>query len=99
MTGETKLERAALLPLFATGWKLDAGGAGIEKVFLFKDFTQAFAFMTAVAAEAEDLNHHPEWSNVYRTVRVRLTTHDAGGLTTLDAELARRMDRAAGYQG
>lgn len=97
MTEKTELDRADLLPLFGTGWKMDGGADALEKTFLFKDFKQAFAFMTRVADDAEDLGHHPEWSNVYRTVKVRLTTHDAGGLTALDAELARRMDKAAGY--
>lgn len=97
MTEKTELDRADLLPLFGTGWKIDGGADALEKTFLFKDFKQAFAFMTRVADDAEDLGHHPEWSNVYRSVKVRLTTHDAGGLTALDAELARRMDKAAGY--
>lgn len=61
----------------------------------FKDFVQAMAFMNAVAEVAERMNHHPEWSNVYNRVNVRLTTHDAGGLTHLDFDLARAMDRLA----
>ena len=97
MTDKTKLDRTTLLPLFGTGWAMADGKDALEKTFLFRDFKQAFAFMTKVADDAEDLNHHPEWSNVYRTVRVMLTTHDAGGLTTLDVELAKRMDKAAGY--
>lgn len=97
MTDKTKPDRAALLPLFGTGWALEVGADALEKTFLFKDFKQAFAFMTRVADEAEALGHHPDWSNSYRTVRVRLTTHDAGGLTGLDVELAKRMDVAAGY--
>lgn len=97
MTGHTKLDRANLLPLFGTGWALAEGRDALEKTFLFRDFKQAFAFMTRVADQAEALNHHPEWSNVYRTVHVILTTHDAGGLTDLDVELARQMDLIAGY--
>jgi 4a-hydroxytetrahydrobiopterin dehydratase len=105
MTQTPPLDRTTLLPLIGTGWAVtggpeggeDTSGDALEKTFLFKDFKQAFAFMTAVAADAEDLNHHPEWSNVYRTVKVRLTTHDAGGLTPLDVALAQRMDKAAGY--
>lgn len=97
MTDKAKLDRADLLPLFGTGWKMDGSADALEKTFLFKDFKQAFAFMTRVADDAEDLGHHPEWSNVYRTVKVRLTTHDAGGLTALDVALARRIDKAAGY--
>lgn len=96
--GKTKeLDRASLLPLFGTGWAMVDGQDVLEKTFLFRDFKQAFAFMTAVAEQAEAMGHHPEWTNVYRTVTVRLTTHDAGGLTELDAELARRMDKVAGY--
>jgi len=97
MTDKTEPDRATLLPLFGTGWKMAESKDALEKTFLFKDFNQAFAFMTKVAEDAEDLNHHPEWSNVYRTVKVRLTTHDAGGLTGLDVQLAQRMDKAAGY--
>jgi 4a-hydroxytetrahydrobiopterin dehydratase len=61
----------------------------------FKDFVQAMAFMNAVAEVAERMNHHPEWSNVYNRVSVRLTTHDAGGLTHLDFALALAMDSLA----
>lgn len=97
MSDKTELDRATLLPLFGTGWAMVDGKDALEKTFLFKDFKQAFAFMTRVAEDAEDLNHHPEWFNVYRTVKVKLTTHDAKGLTALDVELAKRMDKAAGY--
>ena len=76
------------------GW--ERRGDRIASVFEFEDFVQAFGFMTQVALEAERRNHHPEWSNVYRTVRVQLTTHDAGGLTSLDVDLAAAMNRAAG---
>lgn len=64
----------------------------LHREFRFENFAAAFAWMTAVAAVAEDCNHHPEWFNVWATVRVDLSTHDAGGLTELDFELARRMD-------
>jgi 4a-hydroxytetrahydrobiopterin dehydratase len=74
------------------GWTLAQDGGAIEKTFVFADFSQAFAFMTRTALAAEKLDHHPDWSNVYRTVTVRLSTHDAGGLTELDFRLARRMD-------
>ncbi|MFN3844350.1 MAG: 4a-hydroxytetrahydrobiopterin dehydratase [Paracoccaceae bacterium] len=97
MTGSKKLDRTSLLPLFGTGWAMAGNRDALTKTFLFRDFKQAFAFMTKVADEAEALNHHPEWSNVYRTVHVTLTTHDAKGLTHLDVELATRMDRIAGY--
>ena len=66
------------------------------KTFEFADFVAAFGFMTRVALVAERMNHHPEWFNVYRRVEVKLTTHDAGGITELDFELARVMEAAAG---
>lgn len=70
-------------------------GDAIAKTFNFKNFVQAFGWMTQVAMHAEKLNHHPEWSNVYKTVEVALTTHDADGLTALDAKLAQKMDQLA----
>ena len=86
-----------LWPLVSTGWESCRDGRAIRKVFLFRNFVEAFAFMTKSAIWAEKLNHHPEWSNVYRTVTVELTTHDTGGLTELDLKLARKMDELAGY--
>jgi 4a-hydroxytetrahydrobiopterin dehydratase len=65
------------------------------KTFVFGNFVEAFGFMTQVALVAEKMDHHPEWSNVYKTVNVLLTTHDAGGLTSKDVELARAMEAAA----
>lgn len=65
---------------------------GIEKEFEFKDFVEAFGFMTKVSLLAEKANHHPEWSNVYKKVHIRLTTHDAGGVTNKDFDLARKID-------
>jgi 4a-hydroxytetrahydrobiopterin dehydratase len=73
------------------GWVLN--GDFIEKTYVFDDFVAAFGWMSAVALVAERMNHHPEWTNVYRTVRVRLSTHDAGGVTALDLELALAMDQ------
>ena len=67
----------------------------LQTHWMSKDFAQAMAFMNAVAEVAERMNHHPEWSNVYNRVNVRLTTHDAGGLTHLDFDLARAMDTLA----
>ena len=67
----------------------------LVREFRFGSFVEAFGFMTEVAIEAEKLNHHPEWSNVYNRVTIELTTHDAGGLTDLDARLAARIDAAA----
>ena len=78
------------------GWRRD--GDAIARTFEFADFVAAFGFMSSCALVAERLDHHPEWSNVYRTVRVRLTTHDARGLTRLDLDLAREMDRLAAGQ-
>ena len=78
------------------GWTLVDGREAIEKTFTFKDFNEAFGFMTRVALKAEKMDHHPEWFNVYKTVEVTLATHDAGGLTELDVKLASFMNRAAG---
>ncbi|MEM8848596.1 MAG: 4a-hydroxytetrahydrobiopterin dehydratase [Pseudomonadota bacterium] len=64
----------------------------LTRQFKFKDFSEAWAFMTRVALIAETMDHHPEWSNVYNKVDIRLTTHDAGGLTDLDREMAKRID-------
>ena len=93
----TETERATDLPaLHATGWTLVDGRDAIEKTFTFKTFVQAFGWMTQAAIWAEKLNHHPEWSNVYKTVKVTLSTHDADGLTSLDVKLAKKMDALAG---
>ena len=64
--------------------------------FQFKDFSEAFAFMTRVAMEAEKMNHHPEWKNVYNTVEFWLSTHDAGGITELDLKLAGEIEKLSG---
>ncbi|MET3793777.1 4a-hydroxytetrahydrobiopterin dehydratase [Aquamicrobium terrae] len=77
-------------------WKMTDDGKAIERRFVFRNFSEAFAFMTRVALKAEKMDHHPEWSNVYKTVDIRLTTHDAGGLTELDFVLARRIDAIFG---
>jgi 4a-hydroxytetrahydrobiopterin dehydratase len=68
----------------------------LKKTFQFADFVAAFGFMTRIALIAERMNHHPEWFNVYRTVKVELITHDASGITELDFELARAMENAVG---
>ncbi len=92
----TETERNELIaPLLANGWSHDAGRDALSKTFKFKNFVEAFGWMTQIAIHAEKLNHHPEWSNVYRTVDVTLTTHDANGLSELDAKLARTMDALA----
>ncbi len=89
----TDAERdAELAPLMDAGWTMMDGRDGIEKTFVFKNFVDAFGFMTRAAIWAEKWNHHPEWFNVYKTVKVQLTTHDAGGLSGLDVKLAKKMD-------
>ena len=77
------------------GWAETPGRDAIAKTFVFKDFSEAFGFMSRVALEAEKHDHHPEWRNVYKTVEVVLSTHDAGGLTSKDIALAEAMDRIA----
>jgi 4a-hydroxytetrahydrobiopterin dehydratase len=73
-------------------WHYDAVRPALAKSFVFKSFSQAFAFMTRVAMLAEKSKHHPEWFNVYNRVDVVLTTHDAGGITELDFAMAKAMD-------
>lgn len=85
--------KTMLEPLFAAGWTLVEGQDAITKTYVFADFTEAFAFMTRAALWSEKWNHHPEWTNVYKTVHVTLTTHDVGGLSALDAKLARKLDQ------
>jgi 4a-hydroxytetrahydrobiopterin dehydratase len=87
---------AAAAAAQAPGWSVVEGRDAIARSFRFADFNAAFAFMTRVAMKAEQMDHHPEWSNVYARVDVVLTTHDAGGVTARDLELARFMDAAAG---
>src|SRR5207302_4345277 len=85
---------AALAKLI--GWSEVKGRDAITKKFVFKDFNEAFGFMTRAALVAEKLDHHPEWFNVYKNVEVTLATHDAGGVTELDIKLAEAMNRLAG---
>ena len=92
LTGPARAEALRKL----TGWTEVAGRDAIAKKFVFKDFNQAFGFMTRVAIRAEQLDHHPEWFNVYNRVEVTLATHDADGVTELDVTLAGFMDEAAG---
>ncbi|MBZ0216388.1 MAG: 4a-hydroxytetrahydrobiopterin dehydratase [Fimbriimonadaceae bacterium] len=91
LTGEARATALADL----SGWSQVRDGGAIAKTFEFRNFSEAFAWMTRVAMAAEKLDHHPEWSNVYRTVEVTLSTHDAGGLTMRDITLARHMDKFA----
>ena len=80
-----------------SGWQLDSHA--ITKQFEFKDFKQAFEFMSRCALIAEEMQHHPEWSNTYNTVTVRLTTHSEQGLSKLDFELANKMNQTASSMG
>jgi 4a-hydroxytetrahydrobiopterin dehydratase len=92
LTGQARTDALQKL----SGWSEVAGRDAIGKKFVFKDFNQAFGFMTCAALVAEKMDHHPEWFNVYKTVEVTLSTHDAGGVTELDVKLAAEMDRLAG---
>jgi 4a-hydroxytetrahydrobiopterin dehydratase len=78
-----------------SGWTEMSGREAITKTFTFKDFNEAFGFMSRAALVAEKKDHHPEWRNVYKTVEVVLATHDAGGVTRLDIELAKTMNAIA----
>ncbi len=77
------------------GWGVIRKGKAIQKEFVFRDFENAFAFMVRAKSMIDQLNHHPEWSNVYNRVSVTLTTHDVGGLSDLDCQLADAMDTLA----
>ncbi len=78
-----------------SGWTEVKDRDAIARKFVFKDFNEAFGFMTRAALVAEKLDHHPEWFNVYKTVEVTLSTHDAGGVTELDVKLAETMNKLA----
>lgn len=92
LTDEERVAQLRTVP----AWRFDAArGGSIVRDFEFGDFVQAFGFMSQAALVAERSSHHPEWSNVYNRVRVVLTTHDDGGLSMKDIELARAMDRMA----
>lgn len=92
LSGQARRDALARLK----GWSSIDGRDAIAKTFVFADFNAAFGFMTRVALVAEKMDHHPEWSNIYKTVEVTLSTHDAGGLTERDIALAEAMDRIAG---
>ncbi|VDN58052.1 unnamed protein product, partial [Dracunculus medinensis] len=77
-----------LEPLKSKGWKIVEGRDAIQKNFIFKDFNEAFGFMTRIAMQAEKMNHHPEWFNVYNKVDVTLSSHDVNGLSIRDVKLA-----------
>jgi len=95
LTHPSRLEGAALQQQLnkLPAWHVDASQQCIERHFLFADFNTAFGFMTQVALAAEQRQHHPDWSNVYHRVVIRLTTHEAGGLTERDLDFARWLDR------
>lgn len=76
-------------------WKLDASGKSINRKFTFRNFSEAFAFMTRIALLAEKMDHHPDWRNVYRTVEISLSTHDQDGITGLDIRMAEGINRLA----
>ena len=92
LTEEQRKSSLAALP----GWTLTRNGAAIRRRFQFADFSEAFAFMSRVALLAEKSDHHPEWSNVYNSVDIELTTHDAGGLSRRDTEMAQKIDSLLG---
>ena len=97
----TVLEGEALKQGLETleGWEKAADKPAIQKTFQFKHFRAAWGFMSQVALSAEKMNHHPDWSNSYNSVHVQLSTHDAGGVTENDLELARKMNQASGNFG
>ena len=89
--------RSEHLPaLGAAGWGAAPDRDALRKIWKFRNFSEAWGFMTRAAMAAETLNHHPEWSNVYNVVDVTLSTHDCGGLSAFDLDLARKMDALAG---
>ena len=92
LSAEARKSALAQLP----GWSEIPGREAIARTFTFKDFNEAFGFMTRAALVAEKMDHHPEWSNVWNRVEVTLATHSAGGLTELDVKLAETMDKIAG---
>lgn len=91
LTDEEREEALADLP----DWRWDGASRSIARSFAFADFAEAFGFMTQIALFAERADHHPEWSNVWNKVEIALTTHDAGGLTQKDVDLAKRIDAIA----
>ncbi|ORY91121.1 putative pterin-4-alpha-carbinolamine dehydratase [Syncephalastrum racemosum] len=96
MSTLTDAQRQNLLqPLLSAGWSKTDGRDAIKKVFQFKDFNEAFGFMTRVALKADKMDHHPEWFNVYNRVEVTLSTHDCQGLSTRDIDLAQFCDQSA----
>ncbi len=95
MSTDDIADPAELESLLAVGWTRVDGREAIAKTYVFRNFVEAFGWMTRVAIVAEKMNHHPEWSNVYKTVQVTLTSHDTGTITARDIRLAMRMDALA----
>lgn len=95
MAGRMTTEQCEAALVSLPGWNLARDGTAIAKNFRFKDFGAAFGFMRAIADEAERMDHHPEWLNVYNKVDVVLSTHSDGGVTEKDIALARAMNKAA----
>ncbi|XP_046521266.1 pterin-4-alpha-carbinolamine dehydratase 2 isoform X1 [Equus quagga] len=93
LTAEERTQ--VILDLKAAGWSELSERDAIYKEFSFKNFNQAFGFMSRVALQAEKMNHHPEWFNVYNKVQITLTSHDCGGLTKRDVKLAKFIEKAA----
>jgi len=94
MAALTPLDPAAAAATL-DGWSVDPARPALRRSFVFADFAEAFGFMARIAIQAEKQDHHPEWFNVYNRVEVTLTTHDAGGVTKLDVELATAMEKLA----
>ncbi|VDL70702.1 unnamed protein product [Nippostrongylus brasiliensis] len=92
LTEEQRSE--VLTPLLGQGWKMVDGRDAVQKTFQFKDFNEAFGFMSRVALKAEKMDHHPEWFNVYNKVDITLSTHDCGGLSQKDITLAKFIESA-----
>ena len=99
MAGKLSAEARKTALQALPGWTDVAGRDAIAKTFVFRDFNEAFGFMARAALVAEKHDHHPEWRNVYKTVEVVLSTHDAGGLTSRDVDLARAMNAIAQQLG
>uniref|UniRef100_A0A1I7Y6G5 4a-hydroxytetrahydrobiopterin dehydratase n=1 Tax=Steinernema glaseri TaxID=37863 RepID=A0A1I7Y6G5_9BILA len=93
LTAEQRKE--VLEPLLSGGWQMVQGRDAIQKVYQFKDFNQAFGFMSRVALKAEKMDHHPEWFNVYNKVDITLSSHDVSGLSDRDIRLAKFIDSVA----
>ncbi|KMQ91105.1 pterin-4-alpha-carbinolamine dehydratase 2 [Lasius niger] len=85
-----------LNPLLSTGWTVQSDRDAIYKEFVFKNFNEAFGFMTRVALQAEKMDHHPEWFNVYNKVNITLSSHDVNGLSQRDVKLATFIDKVVG---